>query len=150
MKFAALPVPQWGQSSVALWSCALYVGLALGLRGGVPFVRFPAFGFPTASGETAVLLFRAGGVDARVRDFSDFTGIQGADVDVRHRGIACSSEHALYEAAEWIAGHQAGGDPGGDTVPVQVGLRILGLGPDGDVVERLRIDREGTARRAPR
>lgn len=141
---SSLPPRAWGPLTFGVWVC-----LSLLLRGGVPFVHFPAFQFPAAGGTTAVPLLLADGADADIRDFTGFAGLDPSDVDTGHHGVPCSVEHRLYEARAWLAGHLAPDDAPGP-VRIQLGLRILSVDEDGALHQVDRIDGTGTAtRRAP-
>lgn len=130
------------------WSvvpCVGFLALVFGLRGGLPFVRFPAFAFPDTGGVQALPLFYADGVPADPSDYVDFAGVGPDAVDVEHPGLPSVVAHRFVEAQAWIAGHPGAGGP----VEVQVGLRVLRRGADGRVRVEDRIDGRGTARRAP-
>ena len=137
------PAVRTGASAWALGSCALYLALAFGLRGGPPFVRFPAFAFPDTGGVMALPLFLADGQPAQVRDFEGFAGVGPQAVDIEHKGLPSVVAHRFVEDAHWIGEHR--GD-GGD-VAVEVGLRVLRVDGDGVVGVVDRIDGRGTARR---
>lgn len=126
----------------ALGSCAIYLAVSLVLRGGVPFVRFPAFAFPDTGGVMALPLFLADGEPAEATDFEGFAGVGPEAVDVAHTGLPSVVAHRFYDLQSWIAAHP--GD-GGD-IAVIVGLRVLRRGPDGVTVGD-RVDGVGTARR---
>jgi hypothetical protein len=122
-------------------------GLDLGVGGGVPFVRFPAFQFPLATGPTAVPFFRADGVEGPVERWTDFQGIDPAAIDLRHEGYACSVEHQLHEQQHWIREHLAPAWAPPGSARVELGLRIVALDADGRVATTLRVDAAGTASR---
>ncbi|GDX80616.1 hypothetical protein LBMAG42_24270 [Deltaproteobacteria bacterium] len=134
---------RWG-STWAAGACALYLALAFGVRGGVPFVRFPAFAFPDTGGVMAMPLFLANGEPAEVTDFTDFMGVGPEAVDVVHTGLPSVVSHRFYEAQSWIGEHP--GERAGD-VEIAVGLRVLRVLPDGSVAREDRVDGRGTARR---
>jgi hypothetical protein len=138
MRYSPPVPPRW-----ALGSLVAYAALALGLRGGVPFVRFPAFQFPVAEEATAVPVFLADGERADIRDFTAFAGVGPDAVDVRHLGIACSVEHLLFEQRDWLADNAGEGGP----VRAEIGLLVLSVGEDGRLATTTRIDATGTARR---
>lgn len=140
------PWTRWG-STWAAASCLVYLALAFGVRGGLPFVRFPAFAFPDTGGVMALPLFLADGEPAEVTDFTDFVGVGPEAVDVVHEGLPSVVLHRFYEAQTWIRGHPGVG-PG--DVAVTVGLRVLRVRPDGSVAREDRVDGRGTARRRSR
>lgn len=135
-----------GASLWAAGSCAVYLALAFGLRGGLPFVRFPAFAFPDTGGVMALPLFLADGQPAQASDFEAFAGVGPEAVDIEHTGLPSVVAHRFVEDAHWIAEHR--GD-GGDVV-VEVGLRVLRVDGNGVVGVVDRIDGRGTARRRGR
>lgn len=126
-------------------ACVGFLALVFGLRGGVPFVRFPAFAFPDTGGVMALPLFLADGQPADPTDYVDFAGFGADAVDVEHPGLPSVVAHRFHEAHAWIGAHPgAGGD-----VHVEVGLRVLRVGSDGRVRTEDRIDGRGSARRRP-
>ena len=141
--FGAPTWERWG-SSWAAGSCLIYLALAFGARGGVPFVRFPAFAFPDTGGVMALPLFLADGEQAEVSDFVDFVGVGAGAVDLAHSGLPSVVQHRFYEAQAWIGEHP--GSTAGN-VEIAVGLRVLSVEPDGSVSREDRVDGRGTARR---
>lgn len=137
---------RWG-SPWAAGACLVYLGLAFGVRGGLPFVRFPAFAFPDTGGVMALPLFLADGEPAEVADFTDFVGVGPDAVDLVHEGLPSVVAHRFHETASWIATHP--GTEAGD-VDVTVGLRVLRVQADGSVSREDRVDGRGTARRRSR
>ncbi len=137
------PLPRDRPTPWALAACGAFLLLNFGLRGGLPFVRFPAFAFPDTGGVMAVPLFRADGESASAEAFTDFSGVEGAAVDMEHPGLPTVVAHRFYEVRAWIDGHRgAGGD-----VSVEVGLRVLRSGPDGAITIEDQVNGHGTARR---
>ena len=127
----------------ALGVCVTFLALTFGLRGGLPFIRFPAFAFPDTGGVMAVPLFLADGAPADPADFVDFAGVGPGAVDVDHAGLPSVVAHRFVEAQAWLRDHPgAGGD-----VAVIVGLRVLRTNADGGVEIEDRIAGRGTARR---
>lgn len=133
---------RWG-SAFAVASCVVYLALAFTLRGGVPFIRFPAFAFPDTGGVMALPLFLADGERADATDFVDFAGVGPEAVDIEHRGLPSVVAHSFHELQRWIGEHPGSG---GD-VEVIVGLRVLRQAPDGTLTREDRVDGRGTARR---
>lgn len=124
-----------------------YVVVAVGLRGAVPFFMYPMFRFSLPNGATVTPLFLADDAPAHEDDFTDFVGLRGDMVDVRHRGYECSVEHMLHELAFHLEEHQApAGSPPGP-VAIGIGVRVLEIGPDGQVRNTPYVDAVGTARR---
>ncbi len=134
---------RWG-SLWALGPCLVYLALAFGVRGGLPFVRFPSFAFPDTGGVMALPLFLANGEPAEATDFVDFAGVGPEAVDVVHEGLPSVVAHRFYEQPQWIGEHP--GAVGGE-VQVEVGLRVLRVQADGSVSREDRVDGRGTARR---
>ncbi len=122
---------------------AAYVLLALGVGGGVPFVRFPAFSFPLVQPPAAVPIFVADGILSEPTDFVDFAALPGAQVDVDHPGYTSPVAHRFVETRRWLDDHQGAGGP----VTVAVGLRVFHFSEGGDIVTTDRIDATGSARR---
>jgi hypothetical protein len=135
----------YGVERVTLGWCAAFVVLAVGLGGAVPFVPFPMFVFKLPERPTVIPLFKADGVPSSEEGFERFSGVAPSAVDLAHRGYECSAEHMMHELEEWLRWHQAApGEPDGPVV-VEVGLRILEIGPDGRVTTTERIDARGRA-----
>lgn len=143
------PAALWARfgSPWALGPCLVYLGLAFGVRGGLPFVRFPAFAFPDTGGVMALPLFLANGEPAEATEFTEFAGVGPEAVDVVHEGLPSVVLHRFYETQSWIAAHPG---TGVGEVEVTVGLRILRVQADGSVSREDRVDGRGTARRRGR
>jgi len=134
--------PARARVAPAATAAVVFWGLVFGLRGGLPFVRFPAFAFPDTGGVMAVPLFRADGAEADPTDFVDYAGVGPAAVDLTHDGIPSVVAHRFREAEAWLREHPGPGGP----VHVEVGLRVLRVSADGRVHTEDRIDGRGTAR----
>lgn len=130
-----------GPSGAALTAFLVYL-LLVAATGNLPLLRFPIFQFARPQGPTAAPWFAADGQPADIEDFERFVGVGPGDVDSERQGFQSSVQHKFDEQARWLGDH-AGTEAG--PVRVQVGLRILDLGPDGRVRERVRVDGEGTA-----
>jgi hypothetical protein len=130
-----------GPSGAALAAFVVYLGL-VAATGNLPLLRFPVFQFARPDGPTVAPWFAADGQRADIEDFERFAGVGPDDVDRERLGFQSSVQHKFDEQARWLGDH-----PGTDQGPVavQVGLRILDLGPDGRVHEQVRVDGEGTA-----
>lgn len=140
LRLGPTPSP-WAPLTFVVW-----VGVSLWWRDGVPFLKFPAFQFPSADGVTAVLLFRADGADATVTDFEGFSGIGPGDIDTAHHGVPCSVEHRLYEAQRWIADHPQTEERPDKIVVIEVGLRMVSVDEEGRLRQVDRVDAVGAAR----
>ena len=136
---AATPVP-------AFLGFVTYLMLAAGLGGHVPFVQWSMFRFYLPEGATVTPLFLADGQRASEVDYTDFVGLTADQVDLAHEGYECGVEHKLQELHDWIDQNQAPNDADPGPVEIQIGLTILSLNDEGQVVIETRIDATGTAR----
>lgn len=130
-----------GPSGAALIGLLVYLGL-VAATGNLPLLRFPVFQFARPQGPTVAPWFAADGQRADIEDYERFVGVGPGDVDLVRQGFQSSVQHKFDEQARWLGDHR--GTQAGP-VAVQIGLRVLDLGPDGRVREQVRVDGEGTA-----
>jgi hypothetical protein len=133
-----------GPAVIALFT---YLLLAAGLGGHLPFVQWSMFRFYLPKGATVTPLFLADGQRASEMDYTDYIGLSPEVVDLEHSGYECGVEHKLQELHDWLKGNQGPAEAEPGPVQIQVGLTILSLTEDGQVVTETRIDATGSARK---
>lgn len=126
---------------VAAVACALYVAVSLRVGTLFLFSRFSMYAALTTRTEGAVLYVRTG--DRFVAP-DDLDAVHGLDVPALDpTRVPCSQQWAVYEAQRWFERHAT---PAPLATPIEVGWRMLRVGDDGAVHERLVPVTAGTGR----
>lgn len=119
-----------------IWT-AVYYGVAMVIEDAFVISSYRMYS-PTADRqEGAIPAFFAGDGEARLIDYTGFTGI---DPDaIRWDGYACAHQWMVHEARRWVLEHRAMGEgtQGGDAgVEVVWGFKVFTVSPEGHVQER--------------
>ncbi len=119
---------------VAAAACGLYVGLSMLVGSRFVFSKYSMYAALTTRSEGAVLYVRAG---ERFVAPDELDAVHGLDVPALDpTKVPCSQQWVVYEAQRWLQARAVPTPPDG-SVPVEVGYRMLRVGDDGALHERL-------------
>ncbi len=129
-----------------LWAAGFAAGyflLCLRLGERFPFSKYSMYAVTARRKAGAVPVFLADGRPAPIERYTAFSGIDPERISPPPS--TCSLEWRVHELRRWLSSHRSepGAAPG--PVSVAVGYRLLALGPDGRLAERLKLVARGSA-----
>ncbi len=128
---------------IALAAMAVYIVISLLVGDRFPFSRYSMYANLTQREQGAVFFVRAGDRFVAADELDAVWGIDVPALDPKL--VPCSQQWLVYEAQRWLESHLVEAPPE-DSLPLEIGYRMLKVEPDGAVSMRLDVLTQGRGR----
>ena len=129
--------------TIAVVAMLLYIAISLAVGDVFPFSRYSMYASLTNRSEGAVFFVRTG---ERFIAADELEAVHGIDVPALDpKLVPCSQQWLVYEAQRWLESHLVDAPPE-DSVPIEIGYRMLRVEKGGAVSMRLEVLTTGRGR----